>query len=199
MSLEPSELFLELVKAPRPHRIIDFPRTNPATGKPVGQVAIQLLTPEEQARSAAAAAKYCAELLGELKDAGQGYASVYTVAAASENLARSIRRADDLSKAFFPSSKAAREVLSPDESDCLVEAYATFQADLSPIEGGMTEAQVDAWMARIVEGANEVAPFFRLSSGAKNKLIVRLAQRLWASLNGSTTPGPLSEETTSNE
>lgn len=183
MALEPIDLFLELTKSPRPHRIIDYPRKSPTTGLPVGQVALQLLTPEEQARGAAAAAKYCRELLGSFKQdevAAQGYASVYQTAVMSENLFRSVRRANDLSLPFFPSAEAARQVPTPDEAAVLIEAYADFQADVGPIEAGMDDNQVNAWLARITQGADSVAPFYLLSSASKNELIRRLAARLSA-------------------
>jgi len=191
MALTNSELFVEIMKSPRPHRIVDFPRNNPSTGESLGKLALWILTPSEHVQAAGSAEEYCRSLLGvaKLDERSAGRDSIYETAVTSEILFRACRRAEDLKLPLFPSSADVRAYLTGDEVAVLVSAYAEMQSELGPIKSQMGELEMDAWVARLTAGADAVAPFYLLSSEMKNDLIRHLAAQLRNSRRFNTGSG----------
>ena len=182
---KPSELFEALSATPRPHRIIDFPRYDKATGEPVARVAIWVLSQAEQMAAAAEAEAYTRKVLkGAIpgtNDARRGYDDLYNNAAAIEILFRALRKKDDIKQPAFATPKELR-ALSVDEVGVLFQEYLVTQHQLGPIVTKMTEEDLDMWLARIKEGA-DAFPFARLSLETWVDLTLSLASR---ALNSST-------------
>lgn len=189
--LKPSELFEALAATPRPHRIIDFPRYDQATGEPVARVAIWVLSQGEQMLAAAEAEAYTRAKLKEAipgtNDARRGYDDIYNNAAAVEVLFRALRKKDDLSKSAFATPKELR-ALSVDEIGVLFQEYLITQHQLGPIVTKMTEADLDMWLARLKEGADAI-PFARLSLETLIDLIGSLASRVLKSSTANSSSG----------
>lgn len=203
-NLSASELFLELSKPEKPYRVVDFPRKN-AEGKPVGQVALRILTQEDQMESAACAERFTVKLIKDRPksdEARRGYDDIYANAAAVEILSRACRLHDNVDRPLFPSSESIRKNLLPDEVGVLFAMYLEVQSALGPIPSGMSEEEVDAWVDRLVEGGSKI-PLALLTSADLMDLTFSLALRLARSRTAiGSASGPLesgSESSTSNE
>jgi hypothetical protein len=88
----------------------------------------------------------------------------------------------------FPTPKLLRTQLTQDEVGVLMNLYLTAQAELGPIVARMTDADVDAYVSRLVEAGNAV-PLAFLSSEALNDLVMHLAYRLQPSTTDTSSPG----------
>lgn len=203
-TIEPCALFQELMAMPRPGRAVDIPRTNPATGKPVGKVWMQILTEQEQMACAAAAEDVTRTLLKTVpkaEESRRGYDAVYDNAAACELLFRACKDVTDPThkRAFFPSPTQMRATLTSDELGVFVLSYQTVQAELGPILSTMPPEEVDAWVKVIGEGGSRL-PFDLLSSGALKDLAFSLALRQWTSqtltLSAGSPPESGSDDST---
>lgn len=197
-NIAPSELWNSLVTLPRPHRFVDFPRYNPTTGQSVGQVAMWVLTQEEQIASAAAADRVAKLVLKQKQIAGEeniGYKSVYNNAASVEILYRACRDHNDIGRPAFPSPSHLRKI-SVDELGVLMRHYLTLQYEIGPIIGSLSKEEMDAWIARLVEGGQQF-PLDLLSSEATTDLLMYMARRLYKSPTDNTSVGtPLDESST---
>ena len=159
-----SDLFLKLTEAPRPTEVVDYPRMDLSTGKPVGQVRIQVLNHIEHDNARKLAHQKMKEQ-GFDKDDLQGTTiqEVMGDAVARELLAmacltvenynddpndtpiygRMFRDASDLSK------------LRSDEIAVLFGKYLYTQAKYGPYEGNISSKEdVDAWVKRLVDGGS---------------------------------------------
>lgn len=182
-----SELFLKLMEKPRPSVVVDFPRIDHVSGKPIAQVRVTVLSHEQHdhARRAAHAA---------LKQKGYSnedlqspiFAEITGDAVARELLARAtvevnpipgsdpdkpsyariFRDADDLSKA-----------LSADELMLLFNYYLHAQYKFGPMDKWLDADEVDAWVYRLSQGAGEHS-FLALSSVRQVGLLQSLVERI---------------------
>lgn len=116
------ELWAKLNEHPRPTRVVDFPRRD-AEGKAIGQVAIWVLTQEEQMVCAATAERFAKERVKDGKPEDLGYETVYVNQAIVEVLYRVCRRVDDVKMPAFPSPGLIREKLTAEECQQLFESY----------------------------------------------------------------------------
>jgi hypothetical protein len=199
--ISPSELWVQLTQMPRPHRVVDFPRKDPVTGLPAGQVAIWPLTQEEsmicQKAAETFARKSLKENLPKKDDAQEGYLNLYRNAAAVEVLARACRRVEDLKRPAFPSPELMRKQFTHDEIGVLTSYYHRVQSELGPYVTDFTTEELDAWVKMLEEGGS--AYFLDLlASDAKDSLIMHLVSQLQSY---STDSGSLGEpqETSTNE
>jgi hypothetical protein len=200
-TIPPAALFAQLAQMPRPSRIIDFPRKDLATGEPVGQLVMQVMSALEQKNAQVASEKFARESLGmkpEEAPNGIGYENIYKNAAAVEILYRVCKRIEDPALPFFPSPKQMREHLTPAEIGVLFSAYLALETELGPIVSDMTEREVDAWIARLAEGGSAF-PLVSLSSEGLTDLTLRLARRLHNSSTGTSSSGLPPEENTTSE
>lgn len=198
--IPPHELWALITQLPRPYRTIDFPR-NGADGKPIGQLAIRVLTQEEQILAAAEAERFTKKAIKDLPkgdEAKTGYDSVYQNTAAVEVLFAACRQKDDPDKAFFPSREALRRFLTPDEVGVLMVSYYTVQSEIGPIVAHLSEEELDAWIKRLAEGGSRF-PLDLLSWDAAKDLAFSLACRLYKLTTDSTSPGSLPESTQTTE
>lgn len=199
-NISPSELFLALTKVPRPHRIVDFPRKGP-DGKPLGEIAITILSQEQQMEAAANAERYARKILKEVpksEEARRGYDDIYTNAAACEILFKACRDKDDPKKQLFPTVEDIRRWLTMDEVGVLMSHYMTAQAELGPIVASMSDADVDAWIARIKD-AGTLFPLDLLSSEALKTLVSILVSRLVSLQTASSYAGSQLDEPEKSE
>ncbi len=184
-----SELWNILCQIPRPYEIVDVPRNFPGTDKPVGQVAIWVLTQEEQMICATNADRFSKKILKEAPKTGEenrGYDDIYNNAAVVEILCRCCRDATDVTKPAFPSPAEVRSKLSVDEVAVLFRNYLQIQATKGPIISYMDTDTLDAWIRRLAEAGNTL-PLGCLSSAAHEDLT--LAQRLHKSLTDMSSAG----------
>lgn len=190
-NIEPSDLWRLLQAQPRPHRTVDFPRVGP-DGQPIGQVAIWVLTQEEQMACNAEAEKVARKLLKDGKRGDLGYEALFNNEGAVQVVFRACRDPKDHKRPAFPGATAIRESLTADEVGMLFEHYLTVQLELGPIVASLSSEELDAWVARIAEGG---AFFFDLLSRETQKtLAISMASRLATSPTGSTSAGSLAEE-----
>jgi hypothetical protein len=187
-----SALWLRLQDMPRPSKVVDFPRTK-LDGTPVGQLAIWVLTQEEQMSCAAAGERFARLHLKEGKKDELGYESLYSNAVCVEILWRSCRDTDDLNRPAFPSPELIRRTLTTEECTRLFEHYLTVQLELGPIVDKMSDAEVDAWIRRISEGGSAY-PFDLLSSDMQKILLLTMARRLESSQTAKSSAGSPPEE-----
>lgn len=187
-----SELWRRLSELPRPHEIVDYPREH--EGKPVGQLAIQVLTQEEQTAAAVAAETTTRRLLKlagkevpRADEAKQGYVDTYDNECAVELLFRACRDPKDTTRPCFPSTGAIRSLVS-DEVGILVNLYHQVQARIGPIVSTMSDEEFDAWVELLATGASTY-PLERLSWGARTDLAARMALLLWESRTGTSSSG----------
>ncbi len=193
--LPPGELWLQITRSPRPHRLVDFPRVDHVTGLPMGQIAIWILTQEESMICQKAADQHARAMLKENSPRNgepvQGYEDLYRNEAANQVLYRACRRPNDLKYPAFPSPGEMRKHFSSDEIGVLMNHYNTIRAQLGPIIAELTMDELDEWTGRLMEGGGE---YFLdlLSSGAKTALVGHLVSRLrsYATVIGSRGAPP---------
>lgn len=192
--ITPSELWLRLTEMPRPSKVVDFPRTKP-DGTPIGQLAMWVLTIEEQMIAVAAAEKFAKDHLKEGRRDELGYESLYSNALAVEILFRACRDESDLKQTAFPTPKQIREQLSTEECARLFDHYTTIQLELGPIVTQMEEGELDAWIQRIAE-AKSSFPLDLCSSELQRTLLITMASRLASSRTDTSSVGSQPAETT---
>jgi hypothetical protein len=186
-----SDLWRLLQELPRPHKLVDFPRTGP-DGKPVGQLAIQVLTQEEQMAANAEAEKVARTLLKDGKRGDLGYEAVFNNEGAVQVVLRACRDANDVTKAAFPGAAAIRAKLTADEVGMLFDHYLTVQLQLGPIITEMSDVEFEAWVTRLDEG--QAFFFDRLSSETKKTLVLTMASRLRRFSTDTYSAGSLPDE-----
>jgi hypothetical protein len=197
-STSSAELWAEITAMPRPSRVVEFPRKKP-DGTAVGEFLMQVLTQEEQMLSSAAAERFTKKMIGDAPksdEVARGYNDVYTNEAAVQILFRACRSKDDLKKPLFPAVEALRQNLSNDEIGTLMNFYYVVQSELGPVVAGMTEAEMDAFVARIIEGGSSY-PLGSLSWEVVTQLLSFLASLRYSSLMSKSSPlsPPVDSET----
>jgi|SRR5215210_7474121 len=200
-NIPPSDLWAQITQVPRPHRLVDFPRRDPGSGEPMGKVALQVLTQEEQMTCAAAAEAFTRKIIKEAPrqdEAKRGYDDVYNNAAAVEVLFRACRRTEDVTRPFFPAPAEIRKHLTADEVGVLMTNYFTVQTELGPIVAHLSSEEVDAWITRLVEGGSAY-PLDLLSSDVLRTLVVGMASQLRAYATATSSPGSEPDESTPSE
>lgn len=188
---DPTALWLALTKIPRPHKVVDFPRNDPETGKPVGQIAIWPLTQEEQMVCNAEADRYAKALLKDAQQKGEanfGYEHTFGNESAIQILFRACRDPQDLNRAAFPSTTLMRRKLSADEVSALFNLYLVVQVELGPIVRNMSPEELEALVRRIAEGGSAF-PFSLLSLETQVTLLRFMASKLVSFWTATTSPG----------
>jgi hypothetical protein len=193
----PAELFKKLVDYPRPSKVVDFPRNDPVSGKPLSKVRLMWLTQEETAEARADALKAVRGLI-DRKELKPGDVSLETLqgieteTAAKEILRKAVRFPNPIrgSKESSPTgvqypfvfhelSDFAEAQMSTDEIAVLYNQWEIFQHESGPIyTGPMGDEEVNAWVDRLAEGASEY-PLSRISLPQLTALTSSLAQRVY--------------------
>jgi hypothetical protein len=180
-SVEPSSLFTKLLEMPRPSEVIDFPRKD-AQGNPIGQVRVQILTSIEHDRAREAGTSTLKKRGHANEDlTSPAIREVLSDAIAKELIAMACLT--DTQQGLDPDGKPlygrifrnAKDVdqLGADEILILFNAYMLVQHKYGPFERNLSKEDIDAWIARLQEGAAE----FPLLSLALPQLVL-LAQSL---------------------
>lgn len=197
-NIAPDTLWTQMTQLPRPYREVDFPRKDPITGDPMGQVVMTVLTQEEQMLCSSRAEEFTRKVLKSVPkndEARRGYDDLYDNAGACEILFLAVRRKSDPKLHFFPSVEKIRKELTADEVGMLMLHYFTVQREVGPQVSTMSEEEVDAWVKRLTEGGSAF-PLDLLSLGALRSLVLSLAKRQAISATDTTSPGsPLDEFT----
>jgi hypothetical protein len=200
-NIDPAALFAKLTAVPRPHKIIDHPRNDPETGKPIIQIALVPLTEGNLMACRAAAEDYARMMLKdpEKKVPGDslGYKDLYVNAVFVEFLARCCRHPLMLQLPVFPmGAEQIRQNLTSDEVSVLFTAAEIWQSESGPIVSSMTAAEMTSWVDVLAEGASRV-PLSRLSSAAKDTLLLTMAAQLRSYSTGKSSPGSPQDEPSS--
>lgn len=183
-----ADLWAKLQARPRPSKLIDFPG---AEG--LGQFAIWVLTQEERMSSITAAEKKAKLHLKDGKRDDIGYESLYSDALCIEILSRACRDSEDLTRPLFPSPKLLQEKLTTEELAVLFQQYLTVQLELGPIISQLTEAEMNAWVERLVEGGSAF-PFEVLTWETQRILLLFMARQVASLRTASTSAGSLPED-----
>lgn len=181
--------------------VVDLPR-NGADGKPVGQVAIVILTQEELISAAAEAERVTRKLLREdlpkRDDAQLGYADVYQNNSAIQILFRACRDTEETTRNAFKTPHEISGTMTNDEIGVLMHHYLTVQQELGPIVASMSEDELESWIKALAEGGTAV-PLDMLSWGALTTLVLTMARRLHSSLMASSSAGSPQDEAQASE
>ena len=197
--MTPSELWTQIIAMPRPHRVVDFPRTND-DGKPVARVAIVVMTQEEQITAAVETERFTKRMIKDVPradEAKRGYDDIYNNQASIEILHRVCKVDGDLTRSFFPSTEEMRKHLTPDEVGVLFRSYLLVQDEVGPIIANLSPEEMEAWIKRL-QDAGSKSPLAFLSSGALSDLVYSLASQRFASATPSISPGSLPDDSTSS-
>lgn len=190
--LPASQLWLKLASAERPFKLVDFPRVTP-DGQPLGQIAIRILTQEEQMVCSAAAEELARKHVKDGRKDELGYERLFTDAVCVEVLFRACRDAENPRNPAFPTPKSLREALTTDECGALFSHYLTVQLELGPTVIHMTEGEIEAWISRLVEGGSSF-PFDLLSSDLQKILLLHMAYQLRTSPTDRSSAGSQLDE-----
>lgn len=198
----PETLFARLTAMPRPQKLVQFPRKDPATGSFVPeQVCIVVLTAAEMQKARAAAEAYTLDLLRGNPDGvpfkqvvdvvggrSLAYDEIYRNELAIETLVIACREPTDVTQPCFPNSQLARKFMTVDEITCLFMSYCDHMAESGPIVSSMSVPTMDAWIQRLQEGASRV-PLAQVSLEGVKDLLMHLVSRQSKSSTGSGSAG----------
>jgi hypothetical protein len=179
----PSELFRTLIEMPRPSEVVDFPR-NDAAGKPIAQIRVQILTSDEHDKAREDAHKKLkARGISNDDMSAPAVREVLGDAIAKELIAMACLTAknqsgDDNRPMYGREFRNGADVgkLGADEILVLFNTYHLVQHKYGPIERNLSEADIDAWIVRLQEGAAEF-PLLNLALPQLVLLAQSLAQR----------------------
>lgn len=186
--MKPSELWLALTEMPRPFRLVPFPRKG-GDGNWIGSLAMRPLTQEEVLRAGIAAETFVRTMLPDAVKDSTGYETAYANAAAVEQLWRACREATDTDRPFFPTPKAIAEVCTADEVSALYDSYLTVRDQIGPLLSGLSDAEANAWIDRLIEGGEALDPFGCFSSAALRTLLRLSVGRLRSFTTPRSSPG----------
>lgn len=200
-SVPADELWTRLCASEPQHEIVDFPRNDHLTGKPLGQLAIRPLKQGEIIIAKAEATRFARACIKEKFDAVErveGYAQVFEDACATELVSRFCWRVDNLKVPVFARAADVRERLTGDEVSVLVNAYALVQHKYGPIVSAMTAADYEAWIKRLTDGGS-ATPLSFLSWEQRSDLTMYLVSELVNCRTRNSSVGkPLDEPTQSD-
>lgn len=192
--VEPSELWVKLTATPRPHRVVDLPRKDPATGEPVGRVRMVPLTQEEMIAAAAESERRARKILADgmprKDDAQLGYEDVYNNIAACEILFRACRDVDDetLKRSAFKTPHEISRAFTNDEIGVLHHNYLTVKQEVGPIIAHMSEDELETWIELLAKGGSAF-PLDRCSWGTIQTLVSSLASLVVALRTATSSAG----------
>ena len=184
---QPSSLFSKLLEMPRPTEVIDFPR-NDEHGKPVARVRIQVLTSPEHDQAREMAYKALKKKGYDAADlSSPAIREVLGDAIAKELIAMACLSEENLGepggkpiykREFRTGADLDKVGIRADELAVLFSAYELTQNKYGPFERNLSAADVDAWIARLGEGAAEF-PLLRLALPQLVLLAQSLGERLF--------------------
>lgn len=185
-----NNIWAEMMKAPKPYRVVPFPKKNPKTDQPWCDVAIVMMTAEESALVTLEAEKKTQRLLKEGGSVGSdGYKDLLQRFMAEGIVYTCVRLADDPNKHFFPRKEDIFKVLTVDEVGTLLNLYYSVQLDLGPIIGELTESEMEGWLRKLTDGGTQARFFLSsFSAAALIDLLMFSVNRQGALLTDSSSP-----------
>lgn len=192
-----AEIFDALTRSVRPFKLVDFVRPNPADGQTF-QVAIRPLNLLElqhcQAAGVAGAKKYAKE--NGLLMTDPGVDVIQENARVIELLWKAYRNPNDLEKSLFKTPLEMMKTMTNHELTLMIESYARVETELSPLIATMTEEDLRHWIEMLAKGGDSARNFLdRMTSAARNALLISLAAQVFASQTDNGSPiEPASEE-----
>ena len=198
--MTPAEIWVSIIKMPRPHQLVDFPRMN-AQGEPVARISMTVLTQEEQITASLDTDRFTKRVMKEMPRADEAkrcYDDIYNNRAALEILHRACRSVENFAMPFFPSPNEMATHLTPDEVGVLFRSYLLVQDDVGPIISRLSQEEVEAWIKRLREAGSK-APLALLSLGALSDLAYSMACLSENFATDTTSPGSLLEKPTSTQ
>lgn len=211
-NIPPDALWVQLSTMPRPQRVVDYPRIDPAADRPVGKITIRVLSQAELMSAAAAAELYATTILKKEQKSGvfsKAYEDIYNNESTVQILWRAVYRAKQIDEhtwvpgewPLFPSPEAIRGNvagslgLPQEELGVLMRTYLITQRELGPIVSEMGEGEMEAWVERLVK-AGSTFPLAHLTSEALDALLMRMASRLHSFLTATSSSGTPPDATT---
>lgn len=189
--IDSDELWRRITERPRPFNIVPLPQKD-ASGKPVGRVAMVVLTQTEQQAVIAAADRFVRKFILAEKtgttDRSEAYETLYSSRAAVETLARAMRKENDPTKPAFMGADVPGELSNrflPDEIAVLMKEYINTRVSLGPIVATMSDDEYSLWKERLKAGAL-LYPLAYLTSGLTSELLLRMGADLMRSQTDST-------------
>lgn len=189
-----SELFLKLQERPRPSEVVDYPELD-EEGKPVDRVRLQVLTTKERQLALRRALDWCKAQNLTKEDLGAEVVQegIYGAAVAREILAIACvsekdhrTNTDDgkpLYARVFANGSQVDEVMTGDQLATLFSAYTLVQKKFGPFATDIeSEAELNAWIKRIWEGASAVPLAWRDSAQLVDLLSLLIARVVTLSL-----------------
>lgn len=145
---KPHEFFAKITQLPRPFELVECSIRNQKF-----DVAIWILTQQESISAQAEALRKADKLLGKLEGGTKtDETEVYFLQRSAELLSKACRMPEELDKPFFRTSKDVLEYLTQDEIATLINQYVMVQSKLGPWISQLTEAEMEAWIQRIIAG-----------------------------------------------
>lgn len=162
--LSPDELWARMQEVPRPSEVVDFPRKDPATGRPLSKIRIQVLTETEHTRARIEGRKRIMEKYGvqsnQLDDSVMR--EVVSDACAREALKLACLSVKPISAPdaktpryayMFPNDERL-DALTADELVALFNTYTLVQQRFGPFSQNLlSEEELNAWIRVLTEGA----------------------------------------------
>lgn len=171
-----SELWEKLSARPRPTKTIPFP-VPPGEESP-GELSLRILTEGELSRARASADIAAKEMLrGESRPGDLGYHEIYMDEVAVQIVFEAARNPANVEHPAFWSPKEIRQKLTTDEVTQVLRGYNEFRIERGPFISDLSEAELEAWVKVLMEGASRV-PLARLSGEALIDLTLYLASIL---------------------
>lgn len=186
---EPSELFAKLSSTEWPFELVDFPRKGP-DGKPVGQVAMRVISAFDCEQAQADATKYVREKLrveavglpgsrgpASFVESDHGYQELWNNELAVQLLSRACMRPNSPKVYAFAFADNLRNSVSADELAVLFNAFCVVKKNYGPISAELSEAEMEAWLDVLAEGGGRQGLAF-FSLGALTDLLSFMASRI---------------------
>ena len=195
--ITPAELWVKMTETPRPVTIVDFPRM---VNDQTVQVAIRVLTQDEQMRCVMAAQTFARKELEKNKIVFDMSVDVVRQIVEYHNTIEVVfevcRSPENYEVKFFRSREEIRKFLSADEVGVLAMEWLRFTSEVSPLMTEMSNAEMQALIEFIAaEGAS--LPLARLTPKATIRLLNFMASLLCKSPQDSDSPGLPLESTPS--
>lgn len=187
--ITPKDLWNQVTKLPRAHRVVDFPRKDKDGNHP--KVAIWVLSQNETIECTAATENFVRKfykdqcgVLPNKDDMSGGYSTIFENRASMEILFMCCRDPQDLNKSFFQTVNAVGNFTN-DEIAVLMQHYLIIKSQLGPIIAELSQVEMDAWISRLTIGGEAANPLGSLSLGQLSSLLMYMASQLKSSQTDS--------------
>jgi hypothetical protein len=197
--ITPEQLFKQLMDCPRPSKVVDFPRNDPVSGKPLSKLRLMSLTQPESEKARADGLAYTKRLIKQKEQDGldpkditlETMRGIETDAIAKHILKAACRWENPIKGAkdsptgvqypyvFHELEDFAKAQMTLDEVAVLYQKWEVFQHESGPLyTGPMSDDEINAWVERLAMGASRL-PLSEISLPALIDLTYSLAMRAY--------------------